>query len=288
MGHVMKLLSVFVAFFCFCLSAFGQKSEKEIRDTVSLRCYYVLSKKNTKAEKPYRTDTMLLDIGNKFSRFYDPARLSRDSAIHQLFSNTNQQNIKSINVYKGTDGKDLSKMPGTVMSNTLDGESYQIVKDKKSSVITVFDYVGATGATKLQYEDKTGKLNWELVDGTDTIARYACQKATLKFRGRNYTAWFTTDIPVGDGPWKFSGLPGLILKVEDADQLFSFSLIGLTQPKTPLPLFLSKSDYLKCTREEFEKQLKKRGMGMQVNFVNGDMSIAEISGKYEPTLMELE
>lgn len=284
----MKLSPILVFFCCFSICALGQKSDKEIRDVVNLRCYYVLSKKNAASEKPYRTDTMLLDIGTQVSRFYDPARLSRDSAIHRLFSSTNQQNIKSINVYKGAEGKDFSKMPGTVMSNTMEGESYQIVKDKYAGVITVFDYVGATGTTKLQYEDKLGKLNWELVDGTDTIAGYASQKAILKFRGRSYTAWFTTDIPVSEGPWKFSGLPGLILKVEDADQLFSFSLIGLTQPKTSLPLFISKSDYLKCTRAEFDKQVMKRGMGMQINLVNGDMSIAEISGKYEPVLMELE
>ncbi|TCC98297.1 GLPGLI family protein [Pedobacter psychroterrae] len=284
----MKIISIAAVFCCFSICAFAQKSDKEIRDVVNLRCYYVLSKRNTTAEKPYRTDTMLLDVGAKISRFYDPARLSRDSAIHQLFGSANQQNIKSINIYKGAEAKDFSKMPGTVMSNTMEGESYQIVKDKHAGVITVFDYVGATGTTKLQYEDKVGKLNWELVEVTDTIAGYPCQKAILKFRGRNYAAWFTTEIPVSDGPWKFSGLPGLILKVEDADQLFSFSLIGLTQPKTPFPLFISKSDYLKCTRAEFDKQVMKRGMGMQINLMNGDMSIAEISGKYEPVSMELE
>ncbi|RYF41361.1 MAG: GLPGLI family protein, partial [Cytophagaceae bacterium] len=121
-------------------------------------------------------------------------------------------------------------------------------------------------ATKLQYEDKLGKLSWEILSGTDTVAGYACQKAQLKFRGRTYTAWFSTDIPINEGPWKFSGLPGLILKAEDTDQLFSFTLIGMMQPKTELPLLVTKSDYLKCTREEFNKQLTKRGMGMGGRF----------------------
>lgn len=60
--------------------------------------------------------------------------------------------------------------------------------------------------------------NWELHAETKEISGFTCQKATIKFRGRNYTAWFTTDIPVQFGPWKFQGLPGLILEVYDEDR----------------------------------------------------------------------
>ncbi|HKG05904.1 MAG TPA: GLPGLI family protein, partial [Pedobacter sp.] len=183
--------------------------------------------------------------------------------------------------------KDLSKMPGTASSNFNEGESYQIIKDKSAETITVLDYINGFG-TRYQYPDTLGKNGWKILDGTDTIASYTCQKALLKFRGRTYTAWFTTDIPVSDGPWKFSGLPGLILKIEDADKLFSFNLIGLTQPKTPLSIQISRADYLKCTRAEFKNQLKKRATGMQINFSDGNLELAEMSGKYDPLLMELE
>lgn len=284
---MMKIFSILIiTLSCIANSVSAQNTDKLIRDNATLRCYYALTKKNPGQPTPYRVDTMLLDIGAEVSRFYDPTRLGRDSAISNLFNPANQSSIKAINVFKAESSKQVTDMPGTVSSNSTEGESYQILKDKKGN-ITVFDYV-SNMSPKLYFEDDPGKLNWQLAEGTDTLAAYVCQKATLKFRGRNYTAWFTPDVPVNDGPWKFSGLPGLILKVEDADQLFSFSLIGMIQPKDPLPIAIDKSDYLKITKEDYLKQIKKRSMGTAVNFSNGIVNLAEIPGKFDPVLMEIE
>ncbi|MCX2452538.1 GLPGLI family protein [Pedobacter sp. PLR] len=281
----MKLLLIAISFCCFNSLAYAQKPDKDILDHVRIRAYYLLAKKTSPSTPAYRRDTMVLDIGKQVSKFYDPARLGRDSAMSQLM-NGKREDIKSLQVFKGDKGKDLSNLPGMRSSNAMEGESYQILKEKQG--ITVFDYLSGAAGAKLQYEDPFPKLNWELVEGTDTVATYACQKALLKFRGRNYTAWFSPDIPVNEGPWKFSGLPGLILKIEDADQLFSFTLIGMIQPKSVLPIILSKADFLKCSREDFTQRRKKQGMGMQLHFADGVLSIAELPGKYDPLLMELE
>ena len=53
-----------------------------------------------------------------------------------------------------------------------------------------------------------------------TFMGYDCRKATVDFAGRTYTAWFTPEIPLPFGPYKFGGLPGLILKIEDAERQF--------------------------------------------------------------------
>lgn len=58
------------------------------------------------------------------------------------------------------------------------------------------------------------ELNWELSDSTQTLLGYKCTMAKTNFRGRDYLAFYTKDIPANIGPWKFHGLPGLILKVE--------------------------------------------------------------------------
>lgn len=282
----MKILSVIICFSLTANFAFGQNTDKQLRDHATLRFYYLLSKKNINEKVPYRQDTMVLDIGSEVSRFYDPARLGRDSAINVLFDPSKKSSIKAVNIFKDEHSKQVFDMPGTVSSNSTEGESYQIVKDKKGK-ITVFDYIGNMGP-KLQLEDEIGKLDWQLVEGTDTISTYVCQKATLKFRGRNYTAWFSTDIPVNDGPWKFSGLPGLILKVEDSDRYFSFTLIGMIQPKDPIPMVIDKVDYLKVSREDYLKQLKKKTMGMAINFTDGVINLAQIPGTFNPVIMEIE
>lgn len=58
---------------------------------------------------------------------------------------------------------------------------------------------------------------WQLKPATKEIGGFICNEASIHFRGRDYTAWYTTQIPVPFGPWKFKGLPGLILEVYEKD-----------------------------------------------------------------------
>ena len=62
-------------------------------------------------------------------------------------------------------------------------------------------------------------MKWKIFKNeTKKIGNYSCMKATTSFRGRDYIAWFTTDVPVLFGPWKFNGLPGLILEVYNTNK----------------------------------------------------------------------
>lgn len=74
-------------------------------------------------------------------------------------------------------------------------------------------------------KEPMGCVKWEVLPETKTILNYTCQKATATFRGRSYTAWFTVDIAVEYGPWKFTGLPGLILEVTENTGYFGISAV---------------------------------------------------------------
>ncbi|MDO5656623.1 MAG: GLPGLI family protein [Flavobacteriaceae bacterium] len=63
--------------------------------------------------------------------------------------------------------------------------------------------------------DDSLNINWDIKNEYKNIGGFACQQANTSFRGRNYTAWFTEEIPVDFGPMKFGGLPGLILEIYD-------------------------------------------------------------------------
>lgn len=70
------------------------------------------------------------------------------------------------------------------------------------------------------------KFNWKILNEKEKIGAYNAQKATTDFGGRKWTAWFSTELPFQDGPYKFSGLPGLIVKIEDEDKSYSWVLQG--------------------------------------------------------------
>lgn len=70
------------------------------------------------------------------------------------------------------------------------------------------------------------KLDWKISDEKQKIGTYNAQKATADFGGRKWIAWFTTEIPFQDGPYKFYGLPGLIIKVGDEAGNYSWELKG--------------------------------------------------------------
>lgn len=105
-----------------------------------------------------------------------------------------------------------------------------------------------------RYQEELPTFDWQISDETKKIWDYTCQKAVCTFRGRTYVAWFTSEVPIKEGPWKFHGLPGLILEVGDTEGYYSFSFLGLRQSDAPMN-FLKKK-YIQMTREQFLKSLK--------------------------------
>ena len=72
-----------------------------------------------------------------------------------------------------------------------------------------------------------GLFDWQLQDGDSIVCGYPCHKAITTFRGRTWTVWYTLDLPYSDGPWKFCGLPGLVLYAYESEDKFRFNCIGI-------------------------------------------------------------
>lgn len=70
--------------------------------------------------------------------------------------------------------------------------------------------------TKYFIKDEVPKPEWVINENsTKTILGYKCVQAKTSFRGTNFTAYFTKDLPYSAGPFKFFGLPGLILDIRE-------------------------------------------------------------------------
>jgi GLPGLI family protein len=77
-------------------------------------------------------------------------------------------------------------------------------------------------------KDSLNLFQWELINDTSFILGQKCLSAKTKFRGRTYIAYYCPSIIIDEGPWKFGGLPGLILKVYSIDRYIDFTAVQLT------------------------------------------------------------
>lgn len=73
------------------------------------------------------------------------------------------------------------------------------------------------------------KTEWKISTKTLHFKGYKVQEAKLELDGRKWTALFAPEIPIISGPYKFSGLPGLIVKICSEDGDYSFEMIKLTK-----------------------------------------------------------
>jgi len=98
------------------------------------------------------------------------------------------------------------------------------------------------------------KFKWNITDSIRKINSYTCQLATTKYAGRSWNVWFTKDIPMDVGPYKFKGLPGCIVEMEDSNNIFKYSLVAFKEKKVVrlehFPSF-SKKSLKVTTRKDF-------------------------------------
>lgn len=99
-----------------------------------------------------------------------------------------------------------------------------VFKDSKNKKLLLGDDVAVRFYL---VSDTLSNFKWKIGKEQKKILNYTCTRATTTFRGRSYEAWFTDDIPISNGPWKFCGLPGLIVAVNDLNSVFSYKLTGI-------------------------------------------------------------
>src|SRR5699024_10173721 len=83
------------------------------------------------------------------------------------------------------------------------------------------------------YQELQVPLDWNITSESKDYSGYQEQKATTSFAGRDYEAWLTMEIPHPDGPYVFSGLPGLIVELYDTQKHYHFSLLSVEKLEEP-------------------------------------------------------
>ena len=95
-----------------------------------------------------------------------------------------------------------------------------------------------------------------------TVCGYVCRKAEATFRGIRWTAWYAPDIPLGIGPWKFNGLPGLVLWAYDDKGTHDVKLTAVRRSAGTRITFQTEKRF-RAKRERVNSQMRRFKTGMQ-------------------------
>lgn len=149
------------------------------------------------------SEMMVLDVSGNNSRFASYPKMVFDSTI----SATVKKSVMSGNTNFDFSGLKAGKVLWEVTKN---------IPEKTTLYIPI-------SAERYALEN-SGKLDWKILPDKSEIEGFTVQKATIDLGGRQWIAWFASDIQIQDGPYRFCGLPGLILKLEDTkgDHVFTF------------------------------------------------------------------
>lgn len=169
-----------------------------------------------------RKDDYILLSGKEGSMFYNPTALwmdinSKDDAACQAY--------------------------GAMASALQDAGRGDEVPNRSVSMYVFKDFVKQEQTVYDDYSDQFAKYNepfqemqWEIVaDSTKTVLGYECVMARTSYHGRDWTVWFTPEVPIQDGPWKFVGLPGLILDASESQGMHSFTANGIETTEQEIP-----------------------------------------------------
>ncbi|MGM9479327.1 GLPGLI family protein [Pedobacter sp. GSP4] len=202
--------------------------------------------------KAQETDQALARVRYTFTHVNDTTERDKPKVENMLLVTG-----KNASVYTSYDklnqALNMQKQVQEQIKNQAGNSNFKIqVKSESKTPLTQEDYFFFANEHKMitkerlfnnyLVEEPTATIDWKIAKDTMSFSGVACQKATARFKGRNWIAWFATDIPFQSGPWKLNGLPGLIIEAYDDKKEVKFEFAGLENVKDAVASTGSDSD----------------------------------------------
>lgn len=217
----------------------------EVLDTTRfVVSYRMLYQQRPENEHPME-DLLLLEVGRNMTKFYSYKTWQTDSLVR---ATPPEQVMANLGSFHG-------------------GVQDVLFRDQSAGRLTHTDQIGMD---HLLYTEPLPDCGWELADGERTILGYVCRRAACTFRGRSYEAWYAPEIAVSCGPWKFGGLPGLILAIRDDAGVLDLEATGVEQRVEPIRM--TDRNYLKTNRKKY-LDLKQKAMIDPVGYLTGNSNV---------------
>lgn len=243
-------------------------------ETIGISKYevcYSFKFKNHRTDKDYIEDTRIVQIGDGLVKDYSDIVYHFDSLATENFR------------------KGLPTSSNTNMSLPCEVFNYHKIKQNKIKYRLVLN------GGVLCYDDIYPTFNWKFSsDAPIDIMGYSCGKATVGFAGREYSVWYTMDIPFPYGPYKFYGLPGLILRVEESAGMYIWEAFSIVKSARPINVYTYEKE-IKCNRQEAGKTIDRMmrkpltfllSAGSKIMVAKGDGSFGSPNNNEKETLYE--
>lgn len=199
--------------------------QKEIGKTVMEFMFDYTYLRDTTQVSSAVTDRMILQVGQGVSKFSSYRTMQVDSLIRVSTADQIQADPRRY----------------------IGGQTYSIYKNHPAGKLTTTDKIATDW---FLIEEPVPEQAWTMTEETKEILGYPCKSARCFFRGRDYIAYYTDEIPVADGPWKFGGLPGFIMEVQDVRNHYSFVCVGINS-KSDRRITMPDVPYNKTSRVKF-------------------------------------
>ncbi len=263
-----SLILLAFTFIVVNLKAQWWKPQHHLYDTVEYVVMYELTlKEDTTNLNYYRTDNYMLSLGknNNISSFRGYNAFKLDMERKKL----------------GDEGVLLEQMQtGQYHSKYMPSvHKFDIFKEYEKRVVTTIDHIFSYGM--YEYEESFNSFIWQITSEIDTIHEYVCQKAICDFGGRTWEAWFTMEIPISDGPYKFCGLPGLILNIADTQDHYSYKFLSIEKPSEPMMIYEVVEDRIKTTKQDFFKLQDKSKISHSISAMSSNDKAVQRAIEYE-------
>ncbi|MES2004991.1 MAG: GLPGLI family protein [Bacteroidota bacterium] len=244
-----------IVFILFVAAAIPTWLTAQDSAVAAVRYKFVHIDDTTQRDRPL-TSNMILYLGNHVSNYTNYDRVLR-AANPQAAPRITSMGTMSGGTFSGTLSSGTisggASPSNNIVISSLSGAMGQIGNYYKRVEEGKLSLISFAGGKVFSIDEAIPTINWTITQDTKDIGGMSCQKATAMFRGRDYEAWFCSQLPYSNGPWKLGGLPGLIMEAYDTKKevMFTFTAFEGTMEKH-VAIDLPK-EVLKTTPKEFKQ-----------------------------------
>ena len=222
MNKIIGFLVVINCLFCFSQEKYTQKISYDLNVKVS--------------ENNHINEEMVLLLNQNESVYTSQNKIKNDSVKRYYLIN-----------------KDLQGFQSYILNNDKKNLINYFIWKKNSDYI----YQIKSGLKIVQYKNSLPQLNWQIINNSsEEILGYKVQKAETVYEGKKYYAWFSTEIPINNGPFVFNGLPGLILKIQNEDSSYVITAKGIKNESNLFPELEKGKKVIETKKENFYKTIE--------------------------------